>query len=258
PRLASCQKCFRTPDLEEVGRTDRHDTFFEMLGNFTPTGDYFKETAIPLAWDLVTAGFDLPVEKLRVTVHPTDDEARRIWTAATPIRPDWGYSNEENFWYAGDTGPGGPDSEIWFDRGPEVGCGRPDCYPDHCTRFLEFWNLVFMQFDRQPDGSMPPLPKPAIDTGLGLERMAAILQDVESIFDTDLFRPIVDFVAGAAQAPGTESTRVVSDHLRAMTFVIGDGVLPSNEGRGYVLRRLMRRAVLHARRLKLQRPLAEG
>jgi alanyl-tRNA synthetase len=258
PRLASCQKCFRTPDLEEVGRTDRHDTFFEMLGNFTPTGDYFKEMAIPLAWDLVINRFEIPQDKIRVTVHPTDDEARRLWTDTTPIRADWVYDNDDNYWYAGDTGPCGPDSELWFDRGPEVGCGREDCYPDHCERFLEFWNLVFMTFDRQPDGSMPRLPKPAIDTGMGLERTASILQGVESIFETDLFKPIVDFVNEAAETPNTESVRVVSDHVRAMTFVIGDGVLPSNEGRGYVLRRLMRRAVLHARRLKLRRPLADG
>jgi alanyl-tRNA synthetase len=258
PRLASCQKSFRTQDLEEVGKTDRHDTFFEMLGNFAPSGDYFKETAIPLAWELVTEGFGIPVDKLRVTIHPTDDEAYGLWIEKTSIKPEWVYRNEENFWYAGETGPCGPDSELWFDRGPGVGCGRPDCYPDHCTRFLEFWNLVFMQFDKQADGSLPPLPNPAIDTGMGLERIAAILQGVDTIFETDLFRPLVDFAAQASATPNSESLRVVSDHLRAMTFVIGDGVLPSNEGRGYVLRRLMRRAVLHARRLGLTRPLTDG
>src|SRR5919197_2178174 len=258
PRLTSCQKCFRTPDLEEVGRTDRHDTFFEMLGNFAPTGDYFKETAIPLAWDLVINGFGIPQEKLRVTVHPTDDEARLIWTSKTPIRPEWVYDNADNDWYAGETGPCGPDSELWFDRGPGVGCGRPDCYPDHCERFLEFWNLVFMQFNRQPDGSLPALPRPGIDTGMGLERIAAILQGAETPFDIDLLAPLIEFGREGAEHRLPASERVVADHLRAMTFVIADGVLPGNEGRGYVLRRVIRRAILHARRLGLRSPLANG
>jgi alanyl-tRNA synthetase len=258
PRLASCQKCFRTGDLEEVGRTDRHCTFFEMLGNFAPTGDYFKETAIPLAWELVTEGFGLPAERLRVTVHPTDDEAAGIWVREAGLPPGWVHRNEENWWSAGETGPCGPDSEIWYDRGPGYGCGQDDCYPDHCERYLEFWNLVFMQYDRQPDGSLPPLPRPGIDTGMGLERIAAILQGVENIFETDLYRPLMDFVRSASRETRVGSERLIADHLRGMTFVVADGVLPGNEGRGYVLRRLIRRALLHARRLGMTRPLADG
>jgi len=259
PRLASCQKCLRTPDIEEVGRTDRHTTFIEMLGNFAPTGGYFKETAIPLAWELVTGVYKLPQDRLRVTVHPSDKEARTIWPAKTGIRADWVYDNEDNWWAAGATGPCGPDSEIWWDRGREHGCGREDCYPDHCERFLEFWNLVFMQFDAQPDGSLPPLPKPGIDTGMGLERISSILQGVDSVFETDLFAPIVSFIGKSSSEKAQVSERIVADHLRAMTFLVADGVLPGNEGRGYVLRRLIRRAVQHwIHRLQGSVPLAEG
>jgi alanyl-tRNA synthetase len=260
PRLASCQKCFRTDDLEEVGRTDRHHTFFEMLGNFAPTGDYFKERAIPWAWELVTdpeQGLGLPKDRLRVTTHPTDEEARELWRSTTDVRPEWIYENEENWWGL-DVGPCGPDSEIWWDRGPEVGCGLPDCYPDHCERFLEFWNLVFPQFDKQPDGSLPRLPRPAIDTGMGLERITSIVQGVPSVFDTDLFSSILEFIRDAARDRSVTSERIVADHLRAMTMIIGDGVLPGNEGRGYMLRRVIRRAALHARRLGMSRGLAEG
>ncbi|HEX6350766.1 MAG TPA: alanine--tRNA ligase [Candidatus Dormibacteraeota bacterium] len=258
PRLTSAQKCFRTPDLEEVGKTDRHGTFFEMLGNFAPTGDYFKETAIPLAWELVTEGLKMPKDRLRVTIHPTDDEADGHWRSKTDVRPDWIYRNQDNWWAAGDTGPCGPDSEIWWDRGVEHGCGQPDCEPDHCERFLEFWNLVFMQYDRQPDGTLQPLPKPGIDTGMGLERISAIQQAVETIFDIDLYRPIMEFVGQNSEHPAERSKRVITDHLRGMTFVIGDGVLPSNEGRGYVLRRLIRGAALHARKVGLRKPLSAG
>jgi len=258
PRLTSAQKCFRTPDLEEVGKTDRHATFFEMLGNFTPTGDYFKQTAIPLAWELVTEGLAMPKDRLRVTIHPTDDEAAGHWRSLTDVRPEWIYRQEDNWWAAGDTGPCGPDSELWWDRGVEHGCGQPDCEPDHCDRFLEFWNLVFMEFDRQPDGSLQPLPKPGIDTGMGLERITSIKQGVDTIFDTDLYRPIMDFVTEHAEQPAERSRRVITDHLRGMTFVIGDGVLPSNEGRGYVLRRLIRGAALHARKVGLRQPLSAG
>jgi alanyl-tRNA synthetase len=260
PRLASCQKCFRTDDLEEVGRTDRHHTFFEMLGNFAPTGDYFKRRAIPWAWELVTdpeLGLGLAKDRLRVTTHPTDEEARELWRSTTDVRPEWVYENEENWWGL-DVGPCGPDSEIWWDRGPEVGCGRPDCYPDHCERFLEFWNLVFPQFDKQPDGSLPRLPRPAIDTGMGLERVTSIVQGVPSVFDTDLFSSILGFIRDAARERSLGSERIVADHLRAMTMVIGDGILPGNEGRGYVLRRVIRRAALHARRLEMSRSLADG
>jgi alanyl-tRNA synthetase len=257
PRLASCQKSFRTGDIEEVG-DDRHMTFFEMLGNFAPTGDYFKEGAIPFAWELVTEVFKLPKDRLRVTVHPTDDEADEIWKRTTDINPAWVYRNEENWWAAGETGPCGPDSELWWDRGIEAGCGQPDCYPDHCARFLEFWNLVFMQFDRQRDGSLPPLPRPGIDTGMGLDRMAEVLQGVPTPFETDLWLPILDFVRQGGPSVNQWSERLVADHLRGMTFLISDGVVPGNEGRGYVLRRLIRRAMVHARRLGLKSPLAGG
>jgi alanyl-tRNA synthetase len=260
PRLASCQKCFRTGDLEEVGRTDRHHTFFEMLGNFAPTGAYFKETVIPLAWEFVTdpvRGLGLPKDRLRVTVHPTDEEARDIWARTTDLNPAWVYDNAENWWGL-ELGPCGPDSELWWDRGPQYGCGRPDCHPDHCDRFLEFWNLVFPQFDKQPDGSLPPLPRPAIDTGLGLERITSIVQRGDSNFDTDLFAPLLAFVREAAANVNKMSERVIADHVRAATFVIADGVVPATEGRGYVLRRVIRRAALHARRVGLSRPLAEA
>ena len=259
-RLTSCQKCFRAVDLDNVGRTDRHHTFFEMLGNFTPTGAYFKETAIPLAWEFATdpeAGIGLPQDRLRVTVHPTDEEARVIWQRATGVFPDWIYDNAENWWGL-EVGPCGPDSELWWDRGPEYGCGQPDCYPDHCDRFLEFWNLVFPQFNKQPDGSLPPLPRPGIDTGMGLDRVTSIVERVESNFDTDLFAPLLAFVRESAQDVTKTSERVIADHVRAATFVIADGVLPATDGRGYVLRRVLRRAALHARRIGLSRPLAEA
>ena len=260
PRLASVQKCLRTVDLENVGRTDRHHTFFEMMGNFTPTGAYFKEGAIPLAWEFVTdpeRGLGLPRDRIRVTVHPTDEEARALWMSETDIDPTWIYDNEENWWGL-ELGPCGPDSELWWDRGPEYGCGQPDCYPDHCERFLEFWNLVFPQFDKQPDGTLPPLPRPAIDTGMGLERVASIVQGGESNFDTDLFAPLLAFVRESSENVTKMSERVIADHVRAATFVISDGVLPATEGRGYVLRRILRRAALHARRIGLSRPLAEA
>jgi alanyl-tRNA synthetase len=258
-RLVSCQKCFRTGDLEEVGRTDRHHTFFEMLGNFAPTGAYFKEDAIPLAWELVTdpeRGFGLPKDRLRVTVHPTDEEARAIWIARTDVKPEWVHDNPENWWGL-EVGPCGPDSELWWDRGPGFGCGRSDCVPDHCDRFLEFWNLVFPQFDKQADGTLADLPSPAIDTGMGLERLASIIQGVPSNFDIDLFKGLVEF-AGSALDASTVSTRVIADHVRAATFLIADGTVPANEGRGYVLRRVLRRAALHARRSGLKEPLWKG
>src|SRR5437870_2607634 len=192
PRLASAQKCLRTGDIEEVGKTERHLTFFEMLGNFAPTGDYFKETAIPLAWELVTKGFGMPVERLRATVHPSDDEAFEIWTTKTAIPAEHVTRLGDNWWGLG-RGPCGPDSEIWWDRGKDVGCGRDDCVPDHCQRFTEFWNLVFPQYDQRgdlsgppstaeaihrgiADGSLVPLARPAIDTGMGLERFSRTLE----------------------------------------------------------------------------------
>ena len=257
PRLASCQKCLRTGDIDEVGKTDRHNTFFEMLGNFTPTGAYFKDTAIPLAWELVTSGFKMPAERLRVTIHPTDDEAYQIWTERTGIAHQHITRLADNWWGLG-KGPCGPDSEIWWDRGAQVGCGLPDCVPDHCDRFVEIWNLVFPQFDQQEDGSLVPLARPAIDTGMGVERISYILQGKSNIFEADILEPLVDFVRQSSKNPTTLSERIVADHIRAATFCIADGVLPSNEGRGYVLRRLIRRAALHGRNIGLTAPLSRG
>jgi alanyl-tRNA synthetase len=266
PRLASCQKCLRTGDIEEVGKTDRHHTFFEMLGNFAPTGDYFKDTAIPLAWELVTKVFNMPVDRLRVTIHPTDDAAHGIWIRQPGITADHVTRLEDNWWGLG-AGPCGPDSEIWWDRGRDAGCGREDCVPDHCDRFTEFWNLVFPQYDQRgpiagtsgdavlrgvADGSLVPLARPAIDTGMGLERISYILQGKTNVFETDLFLPIIDRIRDLSDKKSTFSERIVADHVRAACFVMCDGVAPSNEGRGYVLRRLIRRATLHAERLGIK------
>ena len=272
PRIATCQKCLRTGDIDEVGKTDRHNTFFEMLGNFAPTGEYFKETAIPLAWDLVTKGFEMPVERLRVTIHPTDDEAHDIWIRQPGMTAERVTRLEDNWWGLG-AGPCGPDSEIWWDRGREYGCGREDCVPDHCDRFTEFWNLVFPQYDQRgpiegtsgeavrrgvADGSLVPLKRPAIDTGMGLERISYILQGKTNIFEADILEPLVAFVRSASPRPTALSERIVADHLRAATFVIADGVTPSNEGRGYVLRRLIRRAAIHGRKIGLTAELSAG
>ncbi len=256
PRLASCQKCLRTGDIDEVGRTDRHNTFFEMLGNFTPTGAYFKETAIPLAWELVTGGFEMPADRLRVTIHPTDDEAHEIWTQRTGVPADHVTRLADNWWGLG-RGPCGPDSEIWWDRGREAGCGRPDCVPEHCERFTEFWNLVFPQYDQQEDGTLVPLAHPAIDTGMGLERISYILQGKTNVFETDLLAPIIDKIRYLSEKQVTLSERIVADHVRAACFVMLERITPSNEGRGYVLRRLIRRATVHARRLNMQSNLGD-
>lgn len=260
-RLTSSQKCFRVGDLDDVGRSDRHCTFFEMLGNFAPTGDYFKESAIPWAWEFAVderVGLGLDRDRIRVTTHPEDHVAREVWRKETGLRPGFIYDNRENWWGL-ELGPCGYDSELWWDRGPSAGCGRDDCHPDHCERFLEFWNLVFPQFDKQPDGSLPELPsRGAIDTGMGLDRMSSILQGVNSIFETDLFALTLDYIRQSSSVPATVSERVVADHLRAMTFLIADGVLPAKEGRGYVLRRVIRRAALHGRRLGLRDGLAAG
>src|SRR5438270_10403953 len=274
PRIATCQKCLRTGDIEEVGKTDRHNTFFEMLGNFAPTGDYFKEEAIPLAWDLVTKSFGMPVDRLRVTVHPSDDQAYEIWTSKTSIPAEHVTRLSDNWWGLG-RGPCGPDSEIWWERCREAGCGQPDCYPDHCARFTEFWNLVFPQYDQRgdlsgppstaesiqrgvADGALVPLARPAIDTGMGLERIGFVLQDKSNVFETDLLFPLVEFVHEHSAKPTTLSEKIIADHVRAMTFCVADGVVPSNEGRGYVLRRLIRRAALHSRNIGMREKLSSG
>ena len=263
-RLASCQKCLRTGDIDEVGKTDRHNTFFEMLGNFAPTGDYFKETAIPLAWGLVTKGFGMPVDRLRVTVHPSDDESFEVWRKVG-VAADRITRLGDNWWGLG-RGPCGPDTEIWWDRGRDKGCGQPDCYPDHCARYTEFWNLVLPQYDQRgdlsappttaeairqgiADGALVPLAKPAIDTGMGLERISFILQGKDNVFESDVLAPLIAAVRDHSKTPTTVSERIIADHVRAAVFCIADGVLPANEGRGYVLRRLIRRAALHARKV---------
>ncbi|MEK7338786.1 MAG: alanine--tRNA ligase, partial [candidate division NC10 bacterium] len=265
-RATTAQKCVRAGgkhnDLENVGRTARHHTFFEMLGNFS-FGDYFKREAIEYGWELLTVHFGLPKERLWATIFREDDEAFRLWQEVTGIPADRivRLGEKDNFWAMGDTGPCGPCSEIVIDQGPGVGCRRPTCdIHCGCDRFLELWNLVFMQFDRAADGTMTPLPKPSIDTGAGLERISAVLQGVESNFDTDLLRPIIAQVEEIAGKPfgadprGDVSMRVIADHARAVAFLVTDGVLPSNEGRGYVLRRILRRALRHAKLLGIEEP----
>ncbi len=264
-RLTSAQKCFRTTDIDRVGN-ERTLTFFEMLGNFS-VGDYFKHGAITYAWEFLTQVVGLPAERLHPTVHPEDDEAAQLWTEITGI-PDEAITRLEDNWWGppGASGPCGPDSEIYYDRGIEHGCGRAGCAPGcDCERFLEIWNLVFMQYFQDFDGTRTPLPKKNIDTGMGLERLSMVLQGKESVFDTDLFRAIIDHFAAVVGMPygsnakADASLRVIADHSRALVFLAGDGVLPGNEGRGYIFRRLLRRAVRHGKLLGLEKPfLAEA
>ena len=254
-RAVTSQKCVRAGgkhnDLENVGYTGRHHTFFEMLGNFS-FGDYFKVEAIHWAWELLTDGYKLPPDKLWASVYKDDDEAYEIWEKQIGIPPERivRLGEEDNFWVMGDTGPCGPCSEILIDQGESVGCGRPECAPGcECDRYLEIWNLVFTQFDRDPSGKLTPLASPNIDTGMGLERIAAVVQGVTSNYDTDLFRDIISFTEDIAEKRYGDnekqdvSFRVIADHSRAAAFLVCDGVLPSNEGRGYVLRRIIRRAL---------------
>jgi alanyl-tRNA synthetase len=264
PRAASAQKCVRAGgkhnDLDNVGYTARHLTFFEMLGNFS-FGDYFKERAIEMAWELVSKGFSMPRDRLLVTVYAEDEEAPVLWKKIAGFSDDRiiRIPTSDNFWSMGDTGPCGPCSEIFFDQGPEVAGGPPGSPEEDGDRFIEFWNLVFMQFDQGPGGVRTPLPRPSIDTGMGLERITCLLQGVKSVFDTDLFRTLI---AASAELTGVKpdggqaaSHRVIADHLRSSAFLIADGVSPSNEGRGYVLRRIMRRAMRHAHLLGASEPL---
>lgn len=260
------QKCVRAGgkhnDLENVGYTARHHTFFEMLGNFS-FGEYFKEQAIEFAWDLLTNGYGFDAEKLHVSVYKDDDDAYEIWNkqVGVPVARISRLGEADNFWAMGDTGPCGPCSEIHIDRGKEFGCDDPNCAVGcDCDRWLELWNLVFMQFERSEDGTMTPLPKPSIDTGMGLERIISVLQNVPTNFDTDLFVPIMERVGELAGKKRGESKevevamKVIADHSRASAFLICDGVLPSNEGRGYVLRRIMRRAIRYGRSIGLTEP----
>ena len=256
-RMTTCQKCIRTGDIENVGKTARHGTYFEMLGNFS-FGDYFKKEAIAWAWEYVTQVLKLPKDRLYISVYEDDDEAEKIWheDAGVPMDHIVRMGKEDNFWEAGTDGPCGPCSEIYFDRGEKYGCGKPDCKVGcDCDRYMEFWNLVFTQFERHEDGTYTPLKQKNIDTGMGLERLASIMQDVDSIFDVDTVKAIRDHVCKIAGCEyGKEykkdvSIRVITDHIRSVTFMASDGILPSNEGRGYVMRRLLRRAVRHGKLL---------
>ncbi len=260
-RAVSCQKCMRAggkhSDIDNVGHTARHHTFFEMLGNFS-FGDYFKKDAMSFAWELLTDRFKLPKEKLFVSVYEEDDEAADLWTELTglPAERIVRLGAKDNFWQMGDTGPCGPCSEIIIDQGEDFGCGKPDCKVGcDCDRYLELWNLVFMQYNRDESGALTPLPTPSIDTGMGLERIAAVVQHKKTNFDTDIFAAIISAIeslSGVAYGKNPQSDvsiRVIADHMRAITFLLSEGLMPSNEGRGYVLRRIMRRASRHAKLL---------
>ncbi len=259
PRVTTCQKCIRTPDIDRVGKTARHGTFFEMLGNFS-FGDYFKKEAVAYAWEFLTQVLEMPPDRLHASVYREDDEAYDIWEKEIGLPPDRivRMGKEDNFWEHG-TGPCGPSSEIYFDRGIEKGCGSPTCGVGcACDRFVEIWNLVFTQFNREADGSYTPLDRKNIDTGGGLERFACVMQDVDSLFEVDTIRAILDHVCtiAAVRYPADAATdmavRVITDHIRSVSFMIADGILPANEGRGYVLRRLLRRAARFGRLLAIE------
>ena len=258
-RVTTCQKCIRTPDIENVGKTARHGTFFEMLGNFS-FGDYFKKEATSWAWEFITKELQLPLDKLWVSIYENDDEAFDIWTKQVGVDPSRivRMGKEDNFWEIG-TGPCGPCSEIYFDLGEERGCGKPDCKVGcDCDRYIEFWNLVFTQFNKTDDGEYKRLEHPNIDTGMGLERLACIMQNVNNLFEVDTVRNVLNYVCDLAKVEyGKDykkdvSIRVITDHIRSTTMLISDGVLPSNEGRGYVLRRLIRRAARHGKLLGIK------
>lgn len=265
-RASTVQKCVRAGgkhnDLEIVGKTARHHTFFEMLGNFS-FGDYFKEDAIGFAWEFLTSAIKLPKKSLWVTVFENDDEAHNLWKNKTGIPENRivRLGHKHNFWQMGETGPCGPCSEIIIDQGPDFGCKRPECDIEcDCGRYLELWNLVFMQFNRDEKGNLSPLPKPSIDTGMGLERITSVVQGVSSNFETDLIKPLINTtseIAGKEYGKNLSddiSIRVIADHIRAISFLISDGILPSNEGRGYVLRRILRRALRHGNLLGIKKP----
>lgn len=263
-RITTCQKCVRTGDIENVGRTARHHTYFEMLGNFS-FGDYFKKEVIPWAWEFLTKVLELPADKLWITVYPKDQEAYDLWHDVCGVPAERIVKLEDNWWEIVSGGPCGPDSEIHIDLGEERGCGSPDCGPGcDCGRFLELWNLVFTQYNKEADGSYTPLQHKNIDTGLGLERVASVLQEKPSNFETDLIFPIIEYackVSGKtynADPKDDISLKVIADHARSVTFMIGDGILPSNEGRGYILRRVLRRAIRHGRLLGIRKEFLVG
>ena len=261
PRVATCQKCVRTPDIERVGMTARHATFFEMLGNFS-FGDYFKEKAIAWSWELMTDVYKLPEERLLISIYENDDESFQIWNEqiGIPRSKIFRLGKEDNFWEIGQ-GPCGPCSEIHYDLGPENGCGKADCAVGcDCDRFLEVWNLVFTQFNKEADGNYTTLSQKNIDTGAGLERLAVVLQGVSSLFEIDIVKPLLDFFASKTGQPyGKDekrdlSLRIITEHFRGVAFMVADGVMPSNEGRGYVLRRILRRAVRHGKLQGIEPP----
>ncbi|HCX68014.1 MAG TPA: alanine--tRNA ligase, partial [Rhodobiaceae bacterium] len=263
-RAASAQKCVRAGgkhnDLDNVGYTARHHTFFEMLGNFS-FGDYYKEDAIKFAWDLITKEFALPESRLMVTIYEDDDEAHTLWKKIAGLSDSKivRLGAKSNFWQMGDTGPCGPNSEIFYDHGDKIPGGPPGSPDEDGDRFIEIWNLVFMQYEQHEDGSRTPLPRPSIDTGMGLERIAAVLQGTHDNYSTDLMRALILASAEGSKSdpdgPHAVSHRVIADHLRSSSFLIADGVMPSNEGRGYVLRRIMRRAMRHAQLVGVAEPL---
>lgn len=260
-RVTTCQKCIRTPDIDSVGHDDRHGTYFEMLGNFS-FGDYFKVEATAWAWEFLTQVLEIPADKLWISVYEEDDEAAQIWTEKVGIPPERivRFGKEDNFWEHG-SGPCGPCSEIYFDRGEGVGCGRPECKVGcDCDRFMEIWNLVFSQFDSDGNGNYTPLEHPNIDTGMGLERLACVMQGVDNLFEVDTVQNIMKHISRIAgveyktNEKSDVSLRVITDHIRSTTFMIGDGIVPQNEGRGYVLRRLLRRAARHGKLLGVNHP----
>src|SRR6266487_974197 len=269
PLLTTVQKCFRTPDIDEVGLDGSHLTFFEMLGNFS-FGQYFKEGAIDLAWEFLFEHLKIDADRFWVSVFAgdpelglgEDEEAVHLWEKiGMPPERIIRLGRSHNFWSVGGPGPCGPDTELFYDRGDALSCGRPDCGPGcECERYLEFWNLVFMEYELHADGTVTPLPKQNIDTGMGLERTARILQQVPSVFDTDGYQEIMRWIAaesGVAYGESEQATkahRILADHARGMTFLASDGVEPSNEGRGYVMRRIVRRAILQAGRIGLDSP----
>ena len=259
-RATSSQRCVRAGgkhnDLENVGYTARHHTFFEMLGNFS-FGDYFKREAIQYGWAFLTEVLGLPPEKLWVTVHVSDDEAADIWVNEIGVSPDrLSRLDEDNFWQMGDTGPCGPCSELFYDHGPDVPGGPPGSENDDLDRYIEIWNLVFMQYNRDQSGELHPLPKPSVDTGMGLERIAAVMQGVHSNYEIDLFQALIRSAAKILGVSDLEnsSLQVIADHIRSCAFLVADGVMPGNEGRGYVLRRIIRRAIRHGNKLGASDP----
>ena len=258
-RAATSQRCIRAGgkhnDLENVGYTLRHHTFFEMLGNFS-FGDYFKDDAIKFAWEFLTEELKLDKEKLWITVYKDDDEAEEIWKNIIGIDPGRiaRLGDDDNFWSMGDTGPCGPCSEIFYDHGEHIDGTPPGAEGDEGDRFIEIWNLVFMQFNRDESGKMEPLPKPSVDTGMGLERIAAVLQSVNSNYETDVFKDLINASEKILGSEGSTSHKVIADHIRSSVFLISDGVIPEKEGRGYVLRRIMRRGIRHGYKIGAKKP----